>query len=182
MRVLALILVLLTAACATPARAQQATHTMPDWWIAHADFMSRGSGVWVAPNPANDADPSQPDAFAMEWRAANNGHVLIGRLYGIEAGEPLPDFWTFREFWHPGEQRVVLEQWGGPGVYGTGTTTMEGNRAIVEQTFWLPDGRDWKEGHRTVEDGDTYVTDQFDIDAEGNWTPNGTYTWRRAPG
>jgi hypothetical protein len=170
-------------ACATlvDAQTQTAPHSMPAWWAAHVDFMSRDGGVWIAPNPANESDPSQPDAFGMEWRAAHGGHVLIGRLYGIENGAETAEFWTFREFWHPGERRAVLEQWGGPGVYGVGETRMENSRGTVEQTFWLPDGRDWKEGHRTVEDGDVYVTEQFDIDAAGNWTPGGSNTWRRAP-
>jgi hypothetical protein len=152
---------------------------MPDWWLTHVDFMSRDGGVWIAPNPGNETDPSQPDAFAMEWRAAYGNHVLIGRLYGIEAGEETREFWSFREFWHPGEQHAVLEQWGGRGVYGVGAAALEGNRGTADQTFWLPDGRAWREGHRTIEDGDTYVTAQFDIDAEGNWTPNGAYTWTR---
>ncbi len=182
MRTLILVFSFVVAACATSVEAQQApAHTMPDWWVAHVDFMSRDGGVWIAPNPGNEANPEQPDAFGMHWRADNGGHVLIGRLYGIENGEETQEYWTFREFWHPGERRVILEQWGGAGVYGVGETKMEGNRGTVEQTFWLPDGRDWKEGHRTIEDGDAYVTDQFDIDAEGNWTPNGSYTWRRAP-
>lgn len=181
MRSLILSFCLTLAACASPAAAQQQpTHTMPDWWVAHVDFMSRDGGVWIAPNPGNPQDDAQPDAFAMEWRAENNGHLLVGRLYGIEDGAETQTFWTFREFWHPGRRVAVLEQWGGPGVYGVGETTMDGNRGSVEQTFWLPDGRDWKEGHRTVEDGDTYVTDQFDIGADGSWTPNGSYTWTRA--
>jgi len=153
---------------------------MPAWWTAHVDFMSRGGGIWRAPNPGNEQDPTQPDAFEMEWRAANDGHVLIGRLYGVENGVPQADYWHFREFWHPGERRAILEQWGGPGVYGVGETRIEANHGVVDQTFWLPDGRDWKEGHRTIEDGDTYVTNQFDIDEAGVWTPNGSYTWRRA--
>jgi hypothetical protein len=141
--------------------------------------MSRGGGTWIAPNPGNASDPSQPDEYAMEWRVANEGHGLIGRLYGVEAGAEIAEYWTFREFWHPGERRAILEQWGGPGVYGVGETTMDANRGSVAQTFWLPDGRSWREGHRTFEDGDTYVTEQFDIDAQDNWTPTGRYTWRR---
>jgi hypothetical protein len=167
--------------CASPSAAQQQPlHSMPDWWMAHVDFMSRGGGVWIAPNPGNETDPAQPDAFGMRWDAANEGHVLVGRLYGIENGAETAEFWAFREFWHPGERRAVIEQWGGPGIYGVGETAMEGNRGVVEQTFWLPDGRTWREGHRTVEEGDVYVTEQFDIDAEGAWTPSGAYTWRRA--
>lgn len=180
MRTLALVLATAFALLAAPAQAQSGP-TLPDWWVAHVDFMSRDGGTWVAPNPANESDPSQPDAFGMEWRASNQNHVLTGRLYAIENGQAQPDFWTYREFWHPGERRALLEQWGGPGVYGVGEARLEDNRGRVEQTFWLPDGRSWKEGHRTVEEGDVYVTDSFDIDADGNWTPNGSYTWARAP-
>lgn len=161
------------------AASAQQTHSMPAWWTAHVDFMSRHGGVWEAANPANESDPSQPDAFRMQWSASNENHVLTGRLFGVEAGQAQGDFWTFKEFWHPGERRAVLEQWGGPGVYGAGETTMEGARGRVEQSFWLPDGRVWREGHRTLENGDEYVTDQFDIGADGSWTPNGSFVWRR---
>jgi len=156
-------------------------NSLPDWWKAHVDFMSRDGGTWIAPNPANDKDPSQPDAFGMEWRASNDGHLLSGRLYAIEGGQAQPDFWTYREFWHPGERKAVLEQWGGPGVYGVGETTApeRPDHGYVEQTFWLPDGRSWREGHRNREEGDTYVTDSFDIEADGSWKPNGSFTWTR---
>lgn len=150
---------------------------MPQWWLEHVAFMSRDGGRWFAPNP--NAEAGEDDGFGMHWQVENNGHVLAGRLYGVEDGEETTEFWSFREFWHPGERRAVLEQWGGAGVYGVGAVTMEANRGTVDQTFWLPDGRAWREGHRTVEDGDTYITDQFEIDEDGNWTPNGSYTWRR---
>lgn len=167
-------------ACSTPSAAQQTpAHTMPDWWIEHVDFMSRNGGTWIAPNPANETDPSQPDAFGLEWRAAYDNHVLVGRLYGVEAGQETGEFWTYREFWHPGERRAILQQWGFSGVYGVGETGAATRHEQLEQTFWLPDGRSWRDGHRVVEDGDTYITHQFEIDEQGVWTPNGSYTWRR---
>jgi hypothetical protein len=182
MRLLLIAACLALAACATPSQAQPA-HTMPEWWIAHVDFISRDGGLWVAPNPANeDDDANQPDAFAMHWRAENGDHVLVGRLYGLEDGQETQTFWTFREFWHPGERKAYLHQWGGDGIYGVGEVTMQGNRSELVQIFWLPDGRAWRDGHRTLEDGDTYVTDQFLIDDAGTWTPNGGYVWRRVRG
>ncbi|MGE0044327.1 MAG: hypothetical protein AB7J28_10245 [Hyphomonadaceae bacterium] len=169
-------LALLALCFASAATAQTPAHTMPAWFVAHVEFISRDGGTWRAPNPAGENDPNQPDAFGMEWRAAYGGHVLIGRLYGIENGQEIAEYWTFREFWHPGERRVIIEQWGGPGAYGVGETF---SAERVEQTFWLPDGRSWREGHRNQENGDTYVTASFDIQEDGAWTPNGTYTWTR---
>lgn len=169
------------AACATPSVAQPAaTAAPPAWWAAHVGFMTEGGGVWRTPNPAAASDPAQPDAFQMEWRVVNDGRGLIGRLYGIEAGRETTEFWTFREFFHPGERRIILQQWGGPGVYGFGETSHIGaDRFQLDQTFWLPDGRSWREGHRTEERGDVYVTDVFDIGADGQWTPHNSNTWTR---
>ncbi len=179
-RCIVTLLVFVLAACVSPSAAQTSQASgLPAWWTAHVDFMSRDGGTWVAPNPANDSDPAQPDAFGMEWRAVNEGYGLIGRLYGIEAGVETTEFWTYREFWHPGERRAILQQWGGPGVYGVGATGGETRYDRLEQTFWLADGRSWRDGHRTAEEGDIYVTHQFNIDEQDNWTPNGSYTWRR---
>lgn len=168
-------------ACASPgATQQQSTVAPPAWWTAHVDFMTRGGGAWLAPNPAGESDPNAPDMFGMEWRAVNDGRGLVGRLYGVEAGRETVEFWTYREFWHPGERRILLQQWGGPGVYGVGETTSSApNRGAVDQTFWLPDGRAWREGHRTEEEGDVYVTESYDITAAGDWQLSNSTTWRR---
>lgn len=168
-------------ACVSPGAAQDAAF-LPDWWRMHVAFMSRDGGIWITPNPAGENDPNAPDAFGMEWRVVNEGHGLVGRLYGVEAGQETDEFWTFREFWHPGERRVSLQQWGGPGVYGAGETTSPApDRGEVDQTFWLADGRSWREGHRTHETGDIYITEVYDISAEDVWTLRSANTWRRVP-
>lgn len=153
----------------------------PDWWGRHVWYMSRDGGVWVTQNPAGANDPTTPDAYAMEWRAVNEGRGLVGRLYGIEAGREATEYWTFREFWHPGERRALIEQWGGPGVYGVGESRWENDEGVLEQTFWLPDGRSWREGHRNRETGELYVTQAFDISESGEWTPSDSREWRRQP-
>ncbi len=179
MRPLTLALALMAFTACASAQPPPAPVT-PDWWRAHVAFMG---GVWVAPNPEGENDPNAPDAFGMEWRAANEGHGLIGRLYGLEAGREIAEYWTFREFWHPGERRVIVQQWGGPGVYGAGeTTSLAPDRGQLDQTFWLPDGRSWREGHRTEERGDVYLTEVYDIDAAGAWTLRSSNTWRRVAG
>lgn len=180
MRVLLFIAAYCVAACAAPSAAQApAASALPDWWRSHVEFVSRDGGVWVSPNPPGENDPNQPDAYAMEWRAAYDGHVLIGRLYGLEGGAEVGDYWTFREFWHPGERRAIVQQWGGPGIFGAGESRWENGEGVLEQTFWLPDGRSWREGHRNRENGDEYVTHAFDINEAGEWISKDPRVWRR---
>ena len=168
------------AACATSPAPQPADAAAPAWWRAHVAYMSEGGGQWRTPNPDASAAPNAQHEFGMEWRSVNDGRGLVGRLFGIEDGREMQEYWTFREFWHPGERRAILQQWGGPGVFGAGETlTLAPDRGQVDQTFWLPDGRSWREGHRTHEGADAYATEVYDIDAAGVWTLRTTNVWRR---
>ena len=67
----------------------------------------------------------------------------------------------------------------GPGIYGVGESHWGDGEGVLDQTFWLPDGRSWREGHRNRELGDEYQTNAFDIDAQGNWTLSDARVWRR---
>lgn len=160
--------------------AESARADPPAWWPAHVEFMTRGGGTWETPAPAPANGAQAPDAYGMQWKPVNDGAGLVGRLYGVRAGRETDEYWTFREFYHPGRGVVIIEQWGGSGVYGLGETTApSANRGETDQTFWLPDGRAWREGHRTIEDGERYHTEVFDIDADGTWTRRDGNVWQR---
>ncbi|MDO1558087.1 hypothetical protein Q0812_01420 [Brevundimonas sp. 2R-24] len=163
-------------------RAEAAASGPPDWWDAHVAHLTEGGGRWVTPNASAGDDPQQPSAFALEWRAIHDGKVLSGRLFGLdEAGREIAEYWTFREYHHPGRGAVVVEQWGPGGIYGEGeTVSTEPGRRRTTQTFWMPDGRSWREGHVTLEQGDVQTSEVFDIDAAGAWTSRMSNTWRRA--
>ena len=174
------ILAVATLPASAPAQPSGPPAKPPAWWAGHVVFMSRDGGAWTTPNPDAGKDPAQPDAFGMEWRAVHDGSVLAGRLFGLKAGREVAEYWTYREFYHPGERRVLLQQWGGGGVFGAGETTAPAaDQGEVDQTFWLTDGRSWREGHRTREGGDEYVTEVFDIAADGRWTSKSRNVWRR---
>lgn len=176
--VLAGLIVALTVAMASSAAC--AGVAPPAWWPGHVDFMTRGGGTRVTPNPAGADDAAVPDAYGMQWTSVNDGTGMTGRLYGLEDGRETAEFWSFRAFFHPGRGVVVVEQWGGPGLYGRGETTASApGRGETDQTFWLPDGRAWREGHRSLEDGDTYQTEVFDIGADGVWTRRDANVWQR---
>ena len=167
-------------ACASGSAPAPESSGPPDRWADHVRFMSGDGGMWVTANPKATDEPDSPDAFGMTWVAASEGRLLVGRLFGLKNGREVAEYWTFREYWHPGERRVVVQQWSSWGAYGEGETTSLGSdRWQLDQTFWLADGRGWREGHRTVENGDEYVTDVFDIDAIGNWSPRDGNVWRR---
>ncbi|MBK8096095.1 MAG: hypothetical protein IPK26_03260 [Planctomycetes bacterium] len=175
---------LLLAACASgpdpaPTEVTAASAAPPAWWGAHVEFITRDGGTWVSPIAAATADPAGPDAYAMRWQSAHGGHVLVGRLYGLRGGQEVAEYWTFREFWHPGERRAIALQWGGAGMHGAGESRWESGEVVLEQTFWLPDGRSWREGHRNHESGDEYATQTFDIDAQGRWLPKPVRSWTR---
>lgn len=179
MRILLLALCLFVPACASASAYAQPAGP-PAWWVAHVEFVSRDGGVWVSPNPQGENDPDAPDAFAMHWRRANDGYALLGRLYGLRNGEEIAEYWTFIEFWHPGERRAVVQQWSAAGAYGVGESRWENGEGVLVQTFWLPDGRSWREGHRNRENGDEYVTHAFDISETGEWTSKDPRVWRRS--
>lgn len=183
MRLIGLLFAIALGACASASGAASAQPAAgpPSWWADHVGFMTRDGGRWLTPNPDAGGE-GQPESFGLEWRATGGGAAMSGRLFGVKDGREIAEYWTFREFWHPGEQRVILQQWGATGAYGAGVATRsDENSDQVEQTFWLPDGRSWRDGHRTEENGDEYVTHSFDIDAAGVWTPRRTFLWRRAP-
>ena len=155
---------------------------MPQWWHDHIDFITRDGGTWVTDNPDVTDDPNSPDQFGMEWWSVNYDTQLRGRLYGLRDGEVIGEYWTFAEFWHPGEQKVVIEQWSLIGGYGVGETRrLDESRGESEQTFWTTSGEVTRSGHRTFENGDRYENETYSIDEDGNWTLTGGFDWDRVP-
>jgi hypothetical protein len=121
------------------------------------------------------------DAYGIEWEWGLGKKSLVGRLYGIKGGKDVGTFWEFREFWHPGEARLIATQHAGDGTYGTGPHEVkaDGTSEMV-QTFFDP-GAGTKSivGHRSKLEGDVHTTSSFNVDEKGVWTPRRTYVWRR---
>ncbi len=173
-------LIALTVLCIAVAAPALAQDELPSWWQDHVYFMSHEGGTWRAANRDVTEDPRSPDHFEMVWTRVNDGYGLRGRLYGLRDGENVGEYWTFAEFWHPGEARAILEQWSARGAYGIGELGSVGeHRYELAQTFWTRAGQASQSGHRTFEDGDTYNTDTFAIDGDGNWEQSGGLVWTR---
>ena len=168
-----------SVASAQEEQAQQApAPAIPPWFLEDIEFMTRDGGRWVADND----DASQPyQRWGMEWTAAPDGASMTGRLYGFADGVQSEDFFQFRQFWHPGENRAVVMQWGGGGWFGTGELRQIGDWSLLEQVFVVPGGQTFGVGHVARREGDDRVTEQYDVVAgQGVWRLNSSNTWRRA--
>jgi hypothetical protein len=184
---LALCATLLAAAPASPPRqdavAQDPSESAaaPAWFRANLAFTMEGGGRWVTDNAAYRSDQEPSDAYGQEWTWGLGQQSITGRLFGLRDGEEVGTFWEFRLFWHPGERRAVLQQFGADGTLLLGTVEPTGEHTHrSEQERFAPDGSRGAVGHESVnaEDG-THVTRSFDIAADGTWTPRRSYTWHR---
>lgn len=140
-------------------------------------------GAWTADNAAYQSDDEPFDAYRLEWTREAGGGFLQGRLFGLREGERVGPFWTFVQFWHPGEQRLVVQQFGAGGVVGLGAVEPDGEHVTrLVQTLWAPDGSPSQTGHRTERLGpDAHQGRSFAIGADGVWTPQRSYRWERVP-
>lgn len=152
----------------------------PAWYLEEIALLTAGTGRWVTDNARYRSDEEPFDAYVTEWVAGFGGTTMTGRLYGMQDGEASVDFWEFRQYWHPGLQQVVVEQYGWGSRVGLGTAWREGNVTHSRQTFYAADGSSSEQGHRSYfPDTDTHVTNSFDIN-DDEWKPRRTYTWRRS--
>lgn len=117
---------------------EKAVEPAPQWYLAEIQKLSAGSGRWVADNSAYQTDTEPYESYVTEWVASFDGTTLRGRLFGIVQGEETPNFWEFRQYWHPGRAEVVIEQFGGQGAVGIGTMQMDNGKIRSDQSFWFP--------------------------------------------
>lgn len=182
--------VLLVPACSSPSASQAEPAPAPAGQTAAvipAEVTTNWEqlvGTWVADNSAYKSDQDPFDGFGLEWSWGIDRKSVVGRLYGIQDGQEAGTFWEFREYWHPGDQTLVTMQFGVGGTFGVGPHEHQGEgRSEMLQTFYRPaDGVVFRVGHRSVLRGDEQLTESFDVDEAGAWTPRRSYTWsRQAP-
>jgi len=151
---------------------------VPEWVTGlWADLV----GTWIADNSPFRRERDTMDAYGIEWRWGVGRQSLVGRLYGLQGGKDVGTFWEFREFWHPGERRLIATQFGSDGTYGEGLHEREADGSTeMLQTFFDPvAGKTFKVGHRARLEGDVHTTTSYDVDAGGTWTKRRTYSWKR---
>lgn len=154
----------------------------PAWYLEHVTNMTRDGGRWIADNSDYLSDRETDDAYGVEWIAAPGGAAMCGRLFGLREGQETREYWRFMDYWDPETRKVVSSQFG-RGRVGHGETTNDDGVLVTAQRLRTFHGKTDGIGHRTENpDPDTHIAESFQIDADGEWTPNRNYTWVRQQG
>lgn len=151
----------------------------PKWYHDYLAGLAPDTGAWIAENAAYRSDAEPSDAYGLEWHWGLGRQSVTGRLFGLIDGEETGTYWEFRIFWHPGDHRVVVQQFGSDGTFGTGILYMVGDdKERLEQTFYAPDGSANRAGHETALGPDIRSGFSFDIHPDGGWQARRQYDWR----
>ena len=168
----ALPLLLLLYASAVPAQSQT-----PDWVQEEMEVMI---GRWIADNSAYQSEDEPYESYGIEWSWGIGEGSVVGRLFGLHDGEEVGPFWDFRQFWHPGEEQLMVYQFGWGGVVGVGPVErVDEHTSRLLQTFYDPDGSTRRVGHRTERRDGVERGQSFDVSEDGTWTERRTYTWHK---
>jgi len=175
-------LVVLTAAMVAghselAAGAQQ--EFLPQWVQADWEYWTQGSGRWIADNSAYKSESETFDAYGTEWKWGLGKKTLKGRLFAMKDGREVGTVWEFLSYWHPGEKRLVVNQWGSDGTFATGTgkATGENTTESIEQ-FFSPDGRTFQIGHRAEKLPGEVRMQSYNITESGTWEKRRYYVWK----
>jgi hypothetical protein len=157
-----------------------APRQLPTWAQQDWEYWTHGSGRWVADNKAYRSENEPFDTYGMEWEWGLGKKTLRGRLFALKGGEEVRTLWQFLSYWHPGEERLVVNQWGGDGTFGTGTQRRTDENATESlERFFAPDGGSFRAGHRTRKlTGEAHVQ-SYDIAADDVWEERRAYVWKR---
>ena len=150
----------------------------PDWFRHNLERMTDGSGTWIAANDDYRSADEPFVSYGMRWSPGIGDLSARGELFGIHENGEQPVFWQFLMFWHPGENRAYVQQFGGDGTVGIGTLEPSGeNRDRLVQTFFSPDGSTAEVGHETEHGDRQHEGVSFDIAADGTWLERRRYQW-----
>jgi hypothetical protein len=143
--------------------------------------LTQGSGRWMVGNEPFRSENEPWDHYGMEWSWGLGRLSVKGRLYAIKDGKEVGTLWEYRLFWHPGDRKATVEQFGADGSFGSGYLTPAENGATsLDQTVHSPDGTSFRVGHHARFDGGVRLIQSLRW-IGGKWEKQRDYAWRRAP-
>lgn len=172
---------LLALLAVAPLLTAPAASEPPAWYLDEVKMLTAETGRWTADNAEYRSENEPFEAYVVEWTSGFDGATMTGLLFGVKDGAATPALWEFRQYWHPGREEAVLEQFGWGGAIGAGVMARERDTTITDQMFYQGDGAARREGHRSMlPDPKTHVTESFDI-VDGVWKPRRRYVWKLQP-
>lgn len=164
---------------APAAQASQQAGSLPEWVQADWEYYTQGAGKWIADNGAYQNEDEPWEAYRLEWSWGPGKKTLKGRLLAMKDGKDVGVIYEYLSYWHPAQRRVVLNQWGSDGTYGTGTMTASGERTTESrQSFFGPDGGGFQVMHRAEKLEGEARLQSFRLSTEGVWEQGRRYVWK----
>ncbi|MBT8141175.1 MAG: hypothetical protein HKN88_03995 [Gammaproteobacteria bacterium] len=150
----------------------------PNWYASYLEFFTHNNGCWKTSNAKFQNENEKAEAYGNTWEYAIGKNGKRGRLFGWEQGVQTPDFWEFRLFWDGASGQVVTQQFGHNGIVGQGSLIQTDMGVYQqEQTFSLPDGRQWQDRHRIEMLDQAYRTTSFEL-MNQQWVEKRSYLWK----
>lgn len=176
---LCLLLILQTwVSSQTPAK--QDEDAIPEWFAKKMTVETKGTGKWIADNAKHKSEQEPVDAYGMEYTYGAGNKSLKFRLFAITGQKESKTLWEYREFWHPGEKKVVVYQWGSDGTLGYGEVKpvdLSQGKFELEQVFFDSKGSSWKSRHESLQTEAGRQTKSF-VHENGVWKESRTYLWK----
>lgn len=180
----AIVLTLVVLCTSVAANGSEKSNGPPDWFLQNIQFMTVGSGTWIADNSVYKSDEEDWDAYVIEWQAGPGGHSMSGQMFGLTGCErSKTSFWLFTQFWDPIQKAAAVQQYGW-GVVGIGTMEQgaEDGAVLMQQTFTSFDGTSSAQVHQTSNPSENvHRTISFDLAEDGQWIKRRSYDWVRQP-
>ena len=160
--------------------ASAADSSLPDWYLRELAQLTQGTGRWVADNGEYKSNEEPYEAYGVDWTMAPDKRGMTGRLFGLQGGKRVAEFWHFRIYSDAKERQAIVQQFADFGVIGQGAFSGFDRATLMDQTFTAPDGMQWRELHHAWFEGSTHVTRSFEW-RDGAWVAKRTYRWSLDP-
>ncbi|WP_298902833.1 VOC family protein [uncultured Psychroserpens sp.] len=156
----------------------QNSSTVPKWFQKN---MEGSIGTWIADNATYKNESEPMTSYAMDWEWGVGKSSITGQLYGYIGDKKVGPFWEFRQYWDFEKNQGILIQYGIDGTVGIGPLKqISSNETELTQKFTSPSGVSNVHGHRSTLSLNSFTSSSFNINENGKWVADRSYTWKRA--
>ncbi len=151
---------------------------------AHLAPMLTTDDEWRTPNPDYEPGENRPKEFAIQLRLQPDGKHALGELMGVYEDGRRVTYWSMIAMYNPVTEKIVTQQvgWDGTLAYGE-NDVRSGDTEIIDMIQYSVDGTMSINRHEATHVGeDVRKSDVFVRDANGDWSLEAQWTWRRVPG
>ena len=141
-------------------------------------------GEWRTPNPDYDDANDAAKEYILRYRWGPHRQHMVGELLGHfeAAGGPTEIlFWSLYAIHNPVTDEVRVSQVGSNGALATGRIWPAGDKHVIEQILYAPEGsmKALRHEEAFATDGESFTSQVFERDDRGGWKKVRDWVWTR---